>query len=214
MEPQPPSDVLIIANGATVEVREGEKENWFQFYQQGSKGGGEIFKKCGNYGDSAVPPLLMPIPPGTTSEPYEFNQEEWEDVEDKEEEIRPMEDLDHSLTSLRGHPSFPDGRSIIVPRDQLFKLVKCHACDTVDKTETRFEGIYTCVACQWKGLAPSKNADSLAEFNAPIQVEEQAEGKKSRGGGDVFITPEVAATKGPNEFPNVLPKGWPGTSSE
>lgn len=111
-------------------------------------------------------PTLEPLPPP----PFNYPS-------DDDEDIRPME-LD---CKLRRGSSYPDGRSIIVPPDQLFKLVKCNSCDTMDKTETRFEGIYTCVACQWKGLEPLKNPDLFTEeqeqFNAPVQEDT----KKSRG---------------------------------
>lgn len=73
----------------------------------------------------------------------------------------------------------PPGESIIVPPDQRFKEVKCHACGVTAKTETRFKGIYTCTTCQWKGLAPPKQEESVVN----AVVTEEKEGKKKRSGG-------------------------------
>lgn len=72
--------------------------------------------------------------------------------------------------------SVPYGESIIVPPDQLFKEVQCYACGVVKRTETRFKGVYTCTSCQWKGLTPLKQHESIVNR----VVTEEKEGKKKK----------------------------------
>jgi hypothetical protein len=146
---------------------------------------------------------LPPLKPGQ-GQLYRWNMGAKEYIcdvplDDDEEEMPELEramEVDHKLkedafdranaplteeekAQPRGGPSYPDVRSIVVPPDQKYKLMACCICSELHKTETRFDGVFTCVSCQWKGLAPPKNPDSTAEYNAPIPKEEQG-GKKGR----------------------------------
>lgn len=81
------------------------------------------------------------------------------------------------LSSLQMGASVPKGETILVPPDQLYMEVQCNGCGVTRKVETRFKGVYTCGACQWKGLAPLKDPESPA--NRVVTEEEKSkEGRK------------------------------------
>lgn len=100
----------------------------------------------------------------------------------------------------------PPGESIIVPPDQRFKEVKCHACGVTARTETRFKGIYTCTSCQWKGLAPPKQEESVVN----AVVIDEKEGKKKRLGlRESQAEEEDPAPPEPFEFDETPPAAAP-----
>lgn len=132
----------------------GEKnKNWFELYLEANKDG-ELFRKPLHVNPSA--------PPFT----YKWDREG--------DDIRMLD-----LTKCTG-ASVPPGETILVvaPSDQLYKDVQCHACGVTKRTETRFNGVYTCGGCQWKGLAPLKQPESVVN-QVVIEEEKSKEGRKS-----------------------------------
>jgi hypothetical protein len=90
--------------------------------------------------------------------------------------------------------SVPAGETILVPPDQLYKEVTCHACGVTRRTETRFQGVYTCGACQWKGLAPLKQPESVVNAVSTEEEQQKVRRKDNTIEASVPVAPRITST--------------------